>query len=68
MKNTNKFYEQDNLQLNILKSKKILKWRPKYSIKESVNLTVNWYKNVNENKNNVENETIKQINNYMNIK
>ena len=48
--------------------KKILKWRPKYSIKESVNLTVNWYKNVNENKNNVENETIKQINNYMNIK
>lgn len=68
IKNTNKFYEQENLQLNILKSKKILKWRPKYSIKESVNLTVNWYKNVNENKNNVENETIKQINNYMNIK
>ena len=51
IKNTKKFYEQENLQLNISKSKKILGWKPKYSIKESVKLTVNWYKNTHENKN-----------------
>ena len=38
------FYEQENLQLNIQKSNKILKWFPKYSIKESLATTVEWYK------------------------
>ena len=39
-----KFYEQLNLQLNISKAKKILKWTPKLSIKKSVELTVEWYR------------------------
>ena len=40
----NKFYEQQNLQLNISKAKKYLKWEPKYSISESVKTTTEWYK------------------------
>ena len=33
---TNKFYEQHNLQLDIKKAKKELKWKPTYNIKDSV--------------------------------
>ena len=36
----NKFYEQENLQLNIDKAKKILKWKPRLSINESIKFTV----------------------------
>lgn len=68
IKNTKKFYEQENLQLNILKSKKNLDWKPRYTINKSVKLTVSWYKNTFQNKISVEEETIKQINNYMKIK
>ena len=39
-----KFYEQQNLQLDIRKAKNRLKWKPKYSITESVNVTNEWYK------------------------
>ena len=46
IKKQKQFYEQANLQLNIEKSKKILKWRPKYKISDSVQLTVEWYKKV----------------------
>ena len=44
--NKNKFYEQKHLQLNINKSKKYLKWRPKLSISESIEQTINWYKQI----------------------
>ena len=44
IKKNKKIYEQTNLQLNIEKSKKFLKWKPKFSIKESVNITIDWYK------------------------
>jgi len=64
-KNKKKFYEQENLQLNITKSKKILKWRPKYTIKDSVNITVSWYKNILNKKMKIEEVTLKQINDYM---
>ena len=47
----NNFYEQANLQLNISKAKKYLKWRPTYSIKESVKITVDWYYQVLQQKN-----------------
>ena len=40
------FYEQENLQLNINKAKEILNWSPKYSIAQSIRLTVEWYKYV----------------------
>ena len=40
---TPKFYEQQNLQLDIKKSKKNLQWKPTYNIKKSVKITTEWY-------------------------
>jgi CDP-glucose 4,6-dehydratase len=65
-KKNQKYYEQINLQLNINKSKKILKWKPKYSITKSIHVTVDWYKKVLIEKYNVEKITAKQIKEYMN--
>jgi CDP-glucose 4,6-dehydratase len=60
-----KYYEQKNLQLNINKSQKILKWSPKLSINQGVDLTVDWYKQVLGKKENATNITINQIKNFM---
>lgn len=60
-----KFYEQSNLQLNITKAKKILKWTPKLTIKKSVELTVDWYMSVLKEKKNYEKITEKQIKNFL---
>jgi CDP-glucose 4,6-dehydratase len=65
-KKKQKYYEQINLQLNINKSIKILKWIPKYSIEESVKITTEWYKKVLSKKYSVIEITQKQINDYMN--
>ena len=46
VKSNNTHYEQTNLQLNINKAQKILKWTPTLSINESIKLTVEWYKSV----------------------
>lgn len=43
-----KFYEQQNLQLNINKSKKKINYKPVLSMNESVLLTAEWYKKVKE--------------------
>jgi CDP-glucose 4,6-dehydratase len=61
------FYEQENLQLNISKANKILKWYPKLSIDNSVKETVDWYKYVYlYGSKKAEEITSKQIENYMN--
>ena len=65
-KKNQKYYEQTNLQLNINKSKKFLKWEPKYSIIKSIHVTVNWYKKVLVEKYSVEKITTEQIQDYMN--
>ena len=65
-KKNQKYYEQTNLQLNIEKSMKILKWQPKYTITKSVQVTAEWYKKVLIEKFSVEKITEKQINDYMN--
>ncbi len=65
IKNKKKFYEQANLQLNISKSKKILKWKPKFDISECIETTVNWYKDVLIKKKNVSIITISQIKDFM---
>ena len=59
-----KLYEQTNLQLNIDKSKKILKWKPKYKIQDSVKLTIEWYKKVLSKEITAEEITKKQISDY----
>jgi len=65
-KKNQKYYEQTNLQLNIEKSMKILKWQPKYSIAKSVQVTAEWYKKVLVDKLSAEKITEKQIKDYMN--
>jgi len=64
-KKNQKYYEQTNLQLNIEKSMKILKWQPKYTITKSVQVTADWYKKVLIEKLSVEKITEKQIKDYM---
>ena len=60
----NKISEQKNLQLNIHKAKKKLKWKPTYSMKKSVKVTIEWYKNVLQKKNSPKDITNKQIEEY----
>ena len=62
-----KFYEQINLQLNINKSQEILKWK-QLSILESVDFTVEWYKKILTEKEDVIKITKYQINKFMNEK
>jgi len=62
----NNFYEQQNLQLNIKKSEKYLKWKPTYNIKNSVKMTVDWYFRVLHKKEDPEKVTSDQIDQYTN--
>ena len=66
IKNKQSYYEKTNLQLNIEKSKKILKWKPKFTIYKSVKITVEWYKQVLIYKTDPETITKNQITDYMN--
>lgn len=65
--NKKKFYEQTNLQLNIAKAKKKLKWKPKLSIDDCVSMTVDWYRKVLTNRKTVQQITKSQIVNYMKL-
>ena len=67
-KQNKKYYEQTNLQLDINKAKKILKWKPKYNTAKSLKITFEWYKNVLEDKYTPQEITTNQIINYMNDK
>lgn len=60
-----KYYEQKNLQLNISKANKILKWSPKLSINESIKITVDWYKNALIDEKSYSQITEKQILDYI---
>ena len=60
----NNFYEQQNLQLNIKKAEKFLKWSPTYNIKNSVKMTIEWYFKVLQNKENPKKVTSDQIDKY----
>jgi len=64
--NKNKFYEQKNLQLDIKKAKKKLKWNPTYSVKKGVEITTDWYLQVFKAKKDPFEITNKQIIEYMN--
>ena len=62
----NKFYEPKNLQLDINKAKKRLKWNPAYSVKKAVQITTEWYLQVSRRKKDAFKVTNKQIVEYMN--
>ena len=59
-----KYYEQKNLQLNISKVKEKLKWKPYYSINQSVKTTIDWYKEVHNQNQTPKKITINQIKKY----
>ena len=61
----NKIYEQENLQLNIKKAEKFLKWKPTYNIKRSVEMTTSWYFRVLMLKEDPKKVTSDQIESYM---
>jgi len=61
----NKFYEQENLQLNIKKSQKYLNWQPTYNVKDSVEITADWYFRILNNKEDPVKVTEDQIKKYM---
>ena len=61
------YYESKILMLNSEKSKKILKWKSKYNIEQSIILTSLWFKELMSNKNkNILKITQNQIRNYFN--
>lgn len=60
-------HEAGLLMLDISKSQRKLNWQPKYTSKEAIEITINWYKDFLEGEN--AHQLIKNdINNYLNIK
>ena len=63
-KKYSKYHEKILLELNSNKAKKLLGWKTVLSLDESINLTLDWYKNF-INKKNIYEYTCKQIQNYI---
>ena len=63
--NKNKFHEQQNLQIDSSKAKKLLNWKTSYSTKKAVEVTTDWYLKVLKNKINPRDITNQQIKEYM---
>ena len=62
---TNKFYESSLLQLDNSKAKKILNWKAKLNINETIDFVVEWYQNFILNKQNIFFISQKQILKFM---
>lgn len=62
-----KIFESKFLNINSKKAYKKLKWRPELTIKNAVNLTVDWYKSFRE-KNNLFDVTNRQVKEYLDLK
>jgi len=58
-------YETKELRLDSTKAFKILKWNTILSVKDAISNTISWYKEFNNNLNNIEKFTIRQIENYV---
>ena len=63
IKKDKNFHESKLLSLNIQKAKKELMWKPKLSLNETIEMTVEWYKDYFEKKN-IEEKTNNQIEFY----
>lgn len=60
------FKESKLLQLNSAKAKKILKWNCSMNLKQTINLTINWYKKYYFSPQNLFSYSMEQIKNYEN--
>jgi CDP-glucose 4,6-dehydratase len=65
LQKSNKFYESSLLQLDTSKVKKILKWKARLNLDETIEFVVNWYKNFQKNKENTIDISRKQIIKFM---
>ena len=65
VKKNNQFYESSLLQLNTSKAKKILNWKAKLSIEETIKFVVDWYQNFKKNKNSTLQVSTDQIIKFM---
>lgn len=61
VKKNNQFYESSLLQLDTSKAKKILNWKARLDIDETIEFVVNWYKNFEKNKKNTLQVSSEQI-------
>ena len=61
-----KFYEQQNLQLDITKAKNKLNWSPTYNIENSIKITTEWYLKVLKQRKKPIDITNQQLESYMN--
>ena len=60
----NNFHEAKLLHLDISKAQEKLDWSPTLTIPQSVEMTVDWYKEYNNNKQNMREFSLEQINKY----
>lgn len=58
-------HEARLLKLDISKARYYLKWRPRLNIDETVNFTIEWYKNLNSKINDIYNFNVNQIKKYV---
>ncbi len=65
IKNKNQYHESKLLSLDINKSGKELKWRPKLTLPQTIKLTCDWYKKYYLKKSNMEKITEEQIKYYI---
>ena len=63
-KSKKKFFESNLLKLNCNKAKSILQWKCILSFNETVNMTVNWYKNYYSEPKKIYETSLNQIKEY----
>ena len=64
IKSDKKYKEAELLSLKIDKSKKLLKWRPRLSFAQTIEMTAKWYQCYLSDKKNIDKYSAKQVKNY----
>lgn len=60
-------HEATLLKLDISKAVASLKWKPRYKTEDAIHLTLAWYKELFENRNNIKKYSIQAIHDYLNV-
>lgn len=64
---SNNFKESGLLMLDIEKAKNLLGWKPLFNLEQSVKMTIEWYKEFENNPDSIKNYTLDKIKNTLNI-
>lgn len=62
----NELHEAHLLMLDISKAISELKWKPKFSVADSINFTTEWYKHLSNAPDSIQQKTVSQINFFLN--